>query len=94
MALNLGNEAMEAAKTLHQHGDSQKAFEAVRAGILEQVRKHMNLALDVAPDDRHAAVGYARALRDVYMALESSAHNGAQQVRAEQPGPVKNNAAR
>lgn len=90
MALNLGTQPMEAARSLatDRGEDVRVLFEQVRAGIHEEVRKKMNAALDAGPDDRHMAVGYARALRDVYMALESAVVNGAAPVRSEAPAPV------
>jgi hypothetical protein len=95
MALNLGTPAMEAAHDLAKgKGEDVRAlFEKVREGVYAAVRKQMNDALDVGPDDRHMAVGYARALRDVYLALESAATNGVGPVRAENPTPVSKHVA-
>lgn len=90
--MNLGNEAIEAARDLHQSG-ATRAFEQLRDGILNQSRYFMNQALDAGPDDRHMAVGYAKALRDLYVALEAAAH-GVPHRQVEKVGPEVKRAAR
>lgn len=69
MSLNLGNEGLNACANLGNQGD----FVALRLALLEQVRTQMNQALDIEPTKRDDAIGYARALRDVWLALEAAA---------------------
>lgn len=82
MSLNLGNQFIEAAATLRDN----EAFRTVREALLDQVRQRMNMTLDVAPGQRDDAVGYTRALRDLYVAFES-ATTGQRQQHVEKPGP-------
>lgn len=84
MSLNLGTPAVEAAK--HLHGNEH--FQAVRDGLREQLRARMNLAIDSAPDHCVANTAYVRALRDVWVAIESAA-TGVQQKQVKTPGPEK-----
>lgn len=69
MSLNLGTEGVNACANLGQQGD----FVAFRLALLEQVRTQMNQALDIEPARRDDAIGYARALRDLWLALEAAA---------------------
>jgi hypothetical protein len=92
MSINLGNEAIDAARELHQSG-AARAFEHVRDGVLNASRHFMNAALDAGPEDRHMAVGYAKAVRDLYTALEAAAH-GVQHRQVEKIGPEVKRAAR
>lgn len=76
---------MAAARALRE----TPAWQELRNALLEQSRKFMNTALEM-PVPRDDAVGYARALRDVWLALESSTYN--QPVhQVTKPGPVKRN---
>ena len=93
MSLNLG-EAVEAARRLHQMDEAKTLFETVRHGIREQVRDKMNHALECDHHARADAIGYARALRDVYLALEGAA-TGVRPVQVEKVSPTGGrNAAR
>lgn len=87
MSINLGTEAIESLRTLR---DSE-AWAMFRAGLDEQLRKSMNAALDAPPDEREVALGYARALRDLHMALKS-ATEGVQLSRVDRPSPVQRRA--
>ncbi len=66
MSLNIGTEAHEAVKRLAHNPD----FKAVRDGLYEVMRARFNQALDGMGAD---AIGYARALRDIYLAFEAAA---------------------
>ena len=89
MSLNLGNEVIEAARALRE----LEPWAAIREGILEAARRSTNLALETAGERVGDAVGYARALRDLYLALES-ATTGQSLNRLEKPGPVDRPRAR
>lgn len=86
MSLNIGNDAIEAAKSLHQMDAAKPLFEAVRRAMADQAREHMNRALDTH-EHRDVAVGYARAMRDIYLAFEAAVH-GQRPNQVEKPGPV------
>lgn len=83
MSLNLGNEVMEAARALREY----EPWAAIRDGLLEAARRSTNTALETAGERAGDAIGYARALRDVYLALEA-ATTGQNLNRIEKPGPV------
>jgi len=84
LSLNLGNDALAALRALRGNPD----FRALHAALGEQVRRYMNASLDMELGNLAVSVGYARALRDFYMALESGMLD--QPVnRVEKPGPVK-----
>ena len=70
MSLNFGNAACDAAARLRQHQDWQH----IRDSIEDQARKYANAALDVDHALQAAACVYARALRDVFVALEAATH--------------------
>jgi hypothetical protein len=89
MSLNLGNEVMEAARSLREY----EPWTAVREGLLEAARRAMNTALETAGERAGDAIGYARALRDVYLALEG-ATTGQTLNRVEKPGPVERSRTR
>lgn len=92
MSLNLGNEAIAAARMLHLSSE-QAAFQAVRDAILEQARKSMTTALECEHTSRSDAIGYARAFRDLYVALEAAATDVNQRL-VEKPGSEARRAAR
>ena len=69
MSLNLGSQGVNACANLGNQGD----FVALRLALLEQVRTQMNQALDIEAARRDDAIGYARALRDLWIALEAGA---------------------
>lgn len=68
MSLNLGNEVMSAAQALR--GDTN--FAALRAAMVSVVHDKINGALESAPEHRVEATAYARALRDMWLALEAA----------------------
>jgi hypothetical protein len=81
MSLNIGNEGVKAAKSLVVSSD----WATLRGVLLEQARAAMNRAIE-AVSGREDACGYARALRDIWMALES-ASTGVQLPQMPKPGP-------
>jgi hypothetical protein len=86
MSVNLGNEAIAAARQLHQAPNSD-LFTAVREGLLEAWRREMHKMLDGSGSHeniQHSA-GYVKALRDVFMALDSAA-TGKPINQVEKPG--------
>jgi sirohydrochlorin ferrochelatase len=89
VSLNLGNDVMEAARSLRE----MEPWATVREGLLEAARRAMNTALETAGERTGDAIGYARALRDVYLALEG-ATTGQSLNRIEKPGPVERSRAR
>lgn len=82
MSINLGNEGIAAARALAVSAE----WVAIRRAFYEQMRKVFNIALESPPDLRADQVGYARAMRDMYMALES-ATTGDNQNHVEKPAP-------
>jgi len=68
MSLNLQNGGINACVNLANNGD----FAAFRDALLERARDQMNQALDVESAKRDDAIGYARALRDVWIAIEAA----------------------
>lgn len=80
MSLNLGTEGVNACANLGNSSD----FVAFRAALLEVARVQMNQALDLATEN---SIGYARAVRDLWLAVEAAATNQKiQQVK--KPAPV------
>jgi hypothetical protein len=84
MSLNLGGAAVEAMRQLGNNPD----WKHVREGVLEQSRMKMNTALELAGHGRDDACGYARALRDLYIAFES-ATLGVPVAQVKKPGMQK-----
>ena len=80
MSLNLGTVAVEAMRRMGASSD----WVAVRSALLEQVRATTNRALDSTTPD---SIGYARALRDLWVAFES-ATSGELIQRVTKPAPV------
>lgn len=83
MSLNLGNDGINACMNLANNGD----FIAFRDALLEQSRTLVNQALDVEPTRRDDAIGYARALRDVWLAIEAAA-TGQRMSAVKKPGVI------
>lgn len=81
MSINLGNEGCAAAHSLA----SSKDFAVIRAALREQAQMMANRALDAQPDLQAAACGYARAVRDIYVAIESAV-TGTPQNQVKKPG--------
>ena len=69
MSINLGHEGLQAARALRM--DPQ--FAVLRAAIGEFAWKKIEAALDAPPELRVEATAYARALRDLYVAIEAGA---------------------
>lgn len=90
MSLNLGNDGVNACQNMANSGD----FIAFRDALLEQSRVLMNQALDVEPARRDDAIGYARALRDVWVAIEAAV-TGQRMSAVRKPGVIdpRSNAA-
>lgn len=68
MSLNLGNVGCNAAHSLR----SNPGWDELRAALRELASAKMNVALDAAPDNQATACGYARAMRDMWVALEAA----------------------
>ena len=83
MSINLGNEAIDAVRKLRNSPE----WGLVMAALTEQSRKSMNTALEAPPELKGDACGYARAIRDVFIALYS-ASTGTPMNRVEKPGVV------
>lgn len=88
MSLNLGNEALASLRSLRTNTD----FRVLHEALLETARRHMNAALDMEIGNLAAGVGYARALRDLYMAFEAGLTEQPLN-RVEKPGPVSRKSA-
>ena len=69
MSVNLGTEAMNAAARLRHDPD----FIVVRKGLALFAGRSINMAIGAVPEMRVEATAYARALRDLWVALESAA---------------------
>lgn len=82
MSLNIGK-GVEAARSLVHSAAWRDICEALR----EQARSRMNQALDAPPGNRDDAIGYARALRDVYVAFEA-ATLGVPHAQVKKPGAL------
>lgn len=89
MSINLGNEGIAAARELR----TSTPWAAIRDALHKQVVGKMNAAIECDPALRGDAGGYARALRDLWVAFES-ATTGENINRVAKPGPEKNSAAR
>lgn len=83
MTLNIGTPAVEAVKELR----NSAAFQTVLEGLEEQTRVAMNRALESTPEFRMDLVGYARGVRDVWIALKSAA-TGIAPNQVKKPGPA------
>lgn len=84
MSLNLGNDALAALRSLRASPD----FRVLHEALGEQVRRYMNASLDMELGNLAVSVGYARALRDLYMAFEAGLLD--QPInRVEKPGLTK-----
>lgn len=80
MSLNLGDAATRAARTLCFN----EGFTALRAGLGDLAQTKVNEAISSHPESRLEATAYARALRDVWVALEAAAL-GVRQQQVPQP---------
>lgn len=67
MSINLGNEGLAAARALRMDAN----FAALRAAIGEFAWARMNASLEVPQELRVEATAYARAVRDLYVAIEA-----------------------
>lgn len=68
MSINLGNEGIAALKELR----ASAHFAAFRTALHAQVVRTMNATLDAETTTRHEVAGYAKGLRDLWMAVESA----------------------
>lgn len=90
MSINLQNDGIGAITELR----ANPHFAAFRAALERTFILKMHTALDCAePANRGDAVGYARALRDLHIAIESAA-TGVPHVQVKKPGSEKSSAAR
>lgn len=81
MSINLGNDGIAAVKELR----SSAHFAAVRDALHKQVVQKMNAALDAETGVRHEVAGYAKALRDLWIAFEA-ASTGEAYNQVKKPG--------
>jgi hypothetical protein len=65
MALNLGSAAFDAIQNLKNSRD----WATFRAGLHEAMERQLYQALEVPPEQRQDATGYARGIADVIIAL-------------------------
>lgn len=79
--MNLGTKGCEAARAL---GMSEH-FAVVVTAFKDLANQTANSALDAPPAEQARACGYARAVRDAYVALEA-ARTGAHQTAVKKPG--------
>lgn len=70
MAVNLSNEARAACQSLVNDASWGVIIESIK----DQVRKHMHDILGMEANAERS-IGYAKALHDLYTALESGARN-------------------
>lgn len=83
MSINLGHEGLQAARALRM--DPQ--FAVLRAAIGEFAWKKIEAALDAPPELRVETTAYARALRDLYVAIEAGATDQMQRnIKVPRPG--------
>jgi len=69
MSLNLGTEGVNAARNLANSGD----FVVLLDAIMERADAAIHVALDMeGGSKRDDAIGYAKALRDIWIALQSA----------------------
>lgn len=83
MSLNLQNDGIAAVQALR----GNPAFAEFRQVIERVFIKQMNAALEASPELRNDAIGYARALRDLYIATESAATD-VHQTQIKKPGAL------
>jgi hypothetical protein len=88
VSLNLGNDGMIACQNLANSSD----FILFRDALLDKAREQMNAALDIEPTKRDDAVGYARALRDLWLAIEGAV-SGQRMNQVKKPGAIDPRAA-
>lgn len=79
--MNLGTKGCEAARAL----STSEQFVTIVQAIKDQANSAANSALDASHDQQSRQCGYARALRDLYVALES-ARAGVPQPQVKKPG--------
>ena len=78
MSLNLGTEAIEAARRLHT-SEARDLFQAIRDALHARAVAAVNTAMECEHQARADMIGYARGLRDVFRALEGAAIGDAAQ---------------
>lgn len=93
MSLNLGNEAIAAAKALHDNPGARDDFAVIRQAVSDQCTRAMDAAMNAEPAAQSGVLGYARALRDFYTALEGGVH-GVNPNRVDKPPAVQSQARR
>jgi hypothetical protein len=74
--LNLQNDGIAAIRDLRMN----PAWPVLMKVMATQSREHANRALDAPPELQASACGYARAVRDMYVALESATTDVPQQI--------------
>jgi phytoene/squalene synthetase len=81
VSINLGNDGVAAVRELRV----SPAWAALMKALADQARSTANTALDASPELQASACGYARAVRNMYIAFESAA-SGMQQNLVKKPG--------
>lgn len=81
MSINLGPEGCKAASELRVSAQ----FAVVVSAIKDQANKAANAAMDASPELLAQKAGYARALRDIFVALEAE-RTGVIQQKIKTPG--------
>lgn len=81
MSLNLQNDGCAAIRELRNH----PAWPAFMKAVAEATRARANSAIEAPPELQASACGYARAMRDLYVACESAA-TGVAQNNVKKPG--------
>jgi len=84
MSLSLGQNAYDAIQALKNNRDWQIFREALHATIEKQI----HVALEVDPEKRLDATGYARALRDIDVALQLNEDGAA--ANRQYKTPIRN----
>jgi len=81
MSLNLGPEAFEAIRRLKNNSD----WRSIVTALHDQMNNYMHLAIEVPPDSRLDATGYARGLRDLRAHIELVEEQGTNASRNPKP---------
>lgn len=87
MSLNLGNEGVDACRRLRGNSD----FEALHDKLAKLVNQTANAALECLDVTQADKAGYARALRDLWVAIESAV-SGESYNAVKKPGVVQTRA--
>lgn len=84
MSLNLGNDGIAALRDMANDPN----FQTLKQALWDRASSLMNTAIEAPREQRDDLCGYARALRDLFIAFESGA-SGQNQREIKRPGPVR-----